>query len=164
MCLEGSSTHTEGIIVLHILPLASAAHRLARWEQLQESTSPGVTDNACPTWLCNAWWKWRAVKTYYVLCCCREKCPLPALLITDCEARSPEEPSSTQVNPVVRRLSNGTSKSAQQWGIIAVIKMILQKKGSIGISLSRNPWMFMGWKIKTYIIKGLVRKGEGRRR
>lgn len=47
MCLGWSSRHPEGITVLHILPLDFTADHLARWEQLQESTSLGMAANVC---------------------------------------------------------------------------------------------------------------------
>lgn len=45
MCLAWSFRHTEGVIVLHILPLDSIANHFARWEQPRESASLGVADN-----------------------------------------------------------------------------------------------------------------------
>lgn len=78
MCLEWSSRHTEGVIVLHILPFDPTADHLARWEQSQDSTSVGMADNVYlpePYILCTACWKWRAVKMRYVLCSCKDMCP-----------------------------------------------------------------------------------------
>lgn len=86
MCLEWSSRHTEGVIVLHILPFdpPPPADHLVRWEQPQENTSLGVADNVylfVPYLLSNAWWKWRAVKMHCVLCSCKDMCPPVVLLI-----------------------------------------------------------------------------------
>lgn len=85
VCLKWSPGRTEGIIVLHVLPLDSIANHLARWEQQQERAQAGgwlvMCICLCPTWLCNAWWKWRTVKMHYVLCSFKDICPPCVLLM-----------------------------------------------------------------------------------
>lgn len=126
MCLEWCATHTDGVIVLHILPLDSTADYLARWEQSQENTSLGVAGNG-----------YLSVLYVVVQCLEMESCKdalrpgsllgsVSSCCVTDQEAR-PRRSAAVQCtgDPAVRKLSIRASNPG--WG--AVINAI--KHGSL---------------------------------
>lgn len=135
MSWEWSFRHTEGIIVLHILPLDSKPITLPDGSSHGRAQAWGwliMCIFLCPTWPYTAWWKWIAEKTHYVPGSGRSMHPSPALLT---RRSGLQGAIRAQMNPAVRKFSIGTSKPTKTVGILMQTKIILHlKKGFIAIS------------------------------